>query len=481
MKKINWKIPILIFLFPLLTLQFEGCSVNPATGKRSLSLISESQEIDIGKDADQQIVASMGLYEDQQLQSYVEMLGKSLASKSERPNLPWTFRVIDDPVVNAFALPGGFIYITRGILSHMNSEAELVGVLGHEIGHVTAKHSVNRISTMQLTQIGFGIAMIARPELQQYSQFAELGFGLLFLKFSRDDERQADELGLRYMVKENHDPREMAQVMRTLQRASQAAGGGGIPQWLSTHPDPQNRVELINSQIEKMDIDLDKTVVNREEFLSRLDNMTFGNNPREGYFVGNTFNHPELQFSFNFPQGWNTINQKQAVIGISPKEDAIIQISLAAQNAPEQAANTFFAQQGISAANQQQLNINGMPSYKGNFTAQTEQGNLYGDATFISYGGRVYQVLSYTSQQLWNNYSAAIGGAINSFNRVTDQQILNVQPQRLRIVTLDQDMTLQEFYQRFPSVVPVETLAMINQVNTGDRLAKGQRVKQVVQ
>jgi predicted Zn-dependent protease len=480
MNSLKWKLYIVLFLFPVATLQFDGCSRNPATGERNLNLVSESQEIQMGKEADQQITASMGIYQNQQLQNYVETLGKSLAAKSERPNLPWTFRVIDDPVVNAFALPGGYIYVTRGILSHMNSEAELVGVLGHEIGHVTAKHSVQRISSAQLTQIGFGVAMILKPELQQYSQFAELGVGLLFLKFGRDDERQADELGLRYMVKENHDPRQMAEVMRTLQRVGEQSGGGAIPQWLSTHPDPENRIELINSRINEMNVNPQNMIVRREEYLALLENMTFGNDPRQGYFQGNTFYHPELQFSFNFPQGWSTINQQQAVIGISQNEDAIIQISLTDQKSPDQAANTFFAQQGISAANQQALNINGMQSYRGNFAAQTEQGNLYGDATFISYGGRVYQILSYSSQQQWNSYSGAIAGSIGSFNRVTDPNVLNVQPNKLKIVTLPQDMTLQEFNQKYPSVVPIETIALINQVNAGDKLTKGQKVKQVI-
>jgi predicted Zn-dependent protease len=479
MKK-NWKIYLFLFLFPIATLQFEGCAKNPATGERNLSLVSESQEIQMGKEADQQIVASMGLYEDPQLQSYVEALGKDMASKSERPNLPWTFRVIDDPVVNAFALPGGFIYVTRGILSHLNSEAELAGVLGHEIGHVTAKHSVSQISKQQLAQIGFGVAMVVKPELQQYSQFAQLGMGLLFLKFGRDDEREADELGIRYMLKTNDDPREMANVMRTLQKVSQEAGGGGIPQWLSTHPDPANRIDLINKNIQESQVDFTNKKVNREEYLAKLNNLTFGDNPREGYFVGNTFYHPELQFSFVFPSGWKTINQKQAVIAISPKEDAIMQISLAQGNSPDQAAATFFSQQGISAANQQPININGLQSYRGNFAAQTDQGQLYGDATFIPFGGKVYQVLSYTSQQLWNNYNAAIGGSVTTFNKVTDQQVLNVQPQKLRIVKVDSDMTLAEFNQKNPSNIPIETLALINQMNPGDRLTKGQMVKQVV-
>jgi len=482
MYRIYIKHYLLIILISFTTLYYNGCAYNPATGERNLNLISESQEIQMGREADQQISASMGIYEDPQLQSYVDKLGKEIAVKSERPNLPWTFRVIDDPVVNAFALPGGYIYVTRGILSHLQNEAELAGVLGHEIGHVTAKHSVTRISEQQLTQFGFGLAMVLKPELQQYSQFAEIGLGLLFLKFSRDDERQADQLGLRYMTNINNDPREMANVMQTLKRVSDQSGnGGGIPLWLSTHPDPANRIELINSKLNQMQVNYAVTTKNQNEYLTRLNNMIFGDNPREGYFVGNTFYQPELQFSFVFPSGWNTVNQKQAVAAISTNQDAIIQISLSDKTSSEQAAAAFFQQQGISSSNRQQLNINGFASSKGNFSAQTEQGNLYGDATFISYGGKVYQILSYTSQQLWNNYGGTMVSSVNSFNKVTDPNILNVKPHKLKIVKLDSDMTVQQFYQKYPSIVPVEKVALINQVNVGDKFVKGQLVKQIVE
>ena len=129
-----------------------GCATNPATGKKQISLISEQQEIQIGKETDEEIVASMGLYDDS-MQSYIQELGESLASTSERPGLPWTFRVVDDPIVNAFALPGGYIYITRGIMAHMNSEVELAGVVGHEIGHVAARHAAQQdVRGMQLGQ-----------------------------------------------------------------------------------------------------------------------------------------------------------------------------------------------------------------------------------------------------------------------------------------------------------------------------------------
>ncbi|MCK4924176.1 MAG: M48 family metalloprotease, partial [Spirochaetes bacterium] len=228
-----------------LSLFLTGCATNPATGERHFNLFSESQEIQMGRDADEQISASLGLYPDQELAEYVEDLGLRLAANSERPNLPWTFRVLDDPTVNAFALPGGYIYVTRGILTYLSSEAELAGVVGHEIGHVTAQHSVHRMSSQQLAQLGLGVGMVLAPELQRFGQLASTGLGLMFLKFGRDDETQADELGLRYMGREDYDAEEMVRVMAMLDGVSQSSGGGRIPEWLSTHPDPGNRREHI--------------------------------------------------------------------------------------------------------------------------------------------------------------------------------------------------------------------------------------------
>src|SRR5438270_6520243 len=152
-----------------------GCATNPATGARQIMLISESQEIAMGRDYDNQVVASIGLYPDSGLQRYLQQFGARLAATSERPNLPWSFRVVDDPVVNAFALPGGYIYVTRGILAHLNSEAELAGVVGHEIGHVTARHSVSQLSKQQLAQIGLAVGTIASPDFERFAGLASAG------------------------------------------------------------------------------------------------------------------------------------------------------------------------------------------------------------------------------------------------------------------------------------------------------------------
>ena len=165
-----------------------SCATNPATGRRQLSLVSERQEITMGFQNDTGIVQQLGVYPDSGLQRYVRGLGEKLAAVSERPSLPWSFRVVDDPVVNAFAVPGGFIYVTRGLLAHMNSEAQLAAVLGHEIGHVTARHSVEQLSRAQLAQVGLGVGMVFSETVRQYGQVAGAGLGVLFLKFGRDDE-----------------------------------------------------------------------------------------------------------------------------------------------------------------------------------------------------------------------------------------------------------------------------------------------------
>src|SRR5512145_1356874 len=269
-----------------------ACATNPATGGRMLALVSESQEIAMGKEADPAIAAQMGLVDDTALQRYVAGLGARVAAVGERPHLPWTFRVVDDPIVNAFALPGGFIYVSRGILAHFNSEAELASVLGHEIGHVTARHSVQQISKQQLGQLGLGVAQIAAPKLGGILNVAAAGMELLFLKFSRDDESQADQLGLRYMRRAGYDPREMVKVYKMLERVSAAAGGSNVPAWASTHPNPVDRQARINTTVAAIPADSLGTTVRRPEYLRRVDGIVFGADPREGFFQDGQFYHP---------------------------------------------------------------------------------------------------------------------------------------------------------------------------------------------
>jgi predicted Zn-dependent protease len=414
-----------------------ACATNPATGKRQLSLVGERQEIEMGRDAAEEVRAGIGVYSDARLQSYVSDLGHRLAAVSERPQLEWSFQVVDDAAVNAFALPGGFIYVTRGLLAHINSEAELAGVMGHEIGHVTARHSVNQISKSQIATLGLGLGMILKPELQQYGQIGQAGLGLLMLKYGRDDENQADELGLRYMTRAGYDPRAMTDVMTMLGRVSEAENAGRVPNWLSTHPSPSDRAERVATEIRKDGLRTGGTIQS-EGYLRRIDGLVFGPDPREGFFRDNRFYHPALAFQMDFPKGFETSNQKQAVGAISPRRDAT--------------------------------------TYE--FAATAGQTPVRGQAAFVEHGGHVFQILGYAAATTWSQYDDAFDDAIGSFARLTDRRYLDVEPLRLKILPASRMTSLDEIARRSP--VDRRTLLLINGVEGGDSLAGHPYVKTIV-
>jgi predicted Zn-dependent protease len=463
-----------------LVLLFAACATNPATGRREISLVSESQEIAMGQEADPVITAQMGgLYPDSALQQYTRAIGLSMANSSERPNLPWSFKVLDDDLINAFALPGGFIYVTRGILAHMNSEAELAGVLGHEIGHVTARHSASQMTRAQLAQLGLGVGMIFSETIRGVGEAASAGLQLLFLKFGRDDERESDELGFRYMTREQYDPNGMTAVMRMLDATSPAPADGGVPNWLSTHPDPGDRVQANEARIAAANTDFSNYTVDRAGFLQQLDDVVFGEDPRQGYFIGQRFLHPTLAFELLFPQGWPVQNSTLAVQSMSPSQDAAMSLSFAQTASAAEAARAFSTMEGMTIVGQRNESPNGIATQLLEFRAQTQQGQLSGYAAFFEYGGAVYQILGYGTAQGFNTHQNALLNGVRSFRRLTDQRYTNVAPHRVDIVTLPSAMTFSEFMQRYPSSVPAEQIARINQVAADERLPAGRLMKRV--
>ena len=457
-----------------------GCATNPVTGQRQLSLVSEGQEIQMGRDGAAQVEAQIGLVEDAALQQYVQRIGRSLAATSERPNLPWNFGVVNDPTPNAFALPGGFIYVTRGLLPLMENEAELATVIGHEIGHVTAKHSVTQMSNAQLAQIGLGLGSILAPGVaDRVGGLAGAGLQLLFLKYGRDDERQADELGFNYALANRYDVREMADVFVALGRTGEAAGQSPIPTWAASHPSSGERVETARARAAALPANTGALNSNEAEFNTRLDNMIYGENPREGFFRNGVFLHPDLKFQIAFPQGWQTQNTTQAVFAGSPQQDAVMQLTLA-QGTAAQAAQQFASQQGLQVLQSSQQNINGNPGAVVAFQATTQDGAVRGLVGFVTYGGSTYQVLGYSTAQRYGAYERTFANVIGSFNRLTDAAALNVQPRRLDTIRLDRAMTLSAFNQRYPSTIPMAELAIINQVEgASSTLPSGSYAKRV--
>ena len=457
-----------------------ACATNPVTGRRQLALISESQEIQMGRQGSTEVEQSIGLVQDQALQDYVQRVGATMASVSERPQLPWQFRVLDDPQPNAFALPGGYIYITRGLLGLMDSEAELASVLGHEIAHVTARHSVSMISRAQLTQLGMGLGMVLFPSLARFGDLAGTGMQLLFLRYGRDAERQSDELGFGYALRQGYAVAEMAEVFAKLDRAGDETGRSALPSWLSTHPAEPERIRAVQQRLASVPTE-QATRTEREPFLTRIDGMVFGDDPRQGFFRDGLFLHPELRFQMAFPTGWRTQNLPQSVTAMSPQQDGAIQLTLARSPSADAAAQQFFASQAVRPGYVSRQDVHGKRAVVGSFQAQTQQGIIAGVAGFIEHRGTVYQVLTMSPSGSFRRYEGLFRQVINSFAEVNDPSVLNVRPNRLDVVRLPRAMTLADFHRAYPSVVPLEQIALINGVeNAATVLPSGMLVKRVV-
>lgn len=468
---------IIVFAFLIC---LSSCATNPVSGKPELALVSESQEIDIGRQSAAAAESQLGLVADQQLQNYVQSVGMPLAQGSERTALPWAFQVVDDPTPNAFAAPGGFIFVTRGLLVLMSNEAELASVLGHEIGHVTARHSVKRMSQQQLAQIGLGVGSMISPTLAKFGGIATSGLQVLFLSYGREDERQADDLGFGYALDENYDVREMVNVFSSLQHSAKLAGHSAVPDWQSSHPNPAERIVRIEQKLESLPNATPARRIGEREYLSQIDGLMYGENPRNGYFESNHFVHPELAFQLDMPSGWKTQNMAQYVIGGSPDNDAMIQLSLV-QGGRSEASDTFFAQQGLKRGRVGSEQVNGLGAIVGHFEAQTEQGVLGGIAAFITLDNNTYRLLAYTPAEKLSGYESTFTRSIHSFNRLTDRDALARQPDRLKILELPETMTLSQFNRRYPSTISLEELALINQVSGPEsRMSSGTLVKQVI-
>jgi predicted Zn-dependent protease len=454
-----------------------GCALNPLTGERNFSLIGEGQEIEMGKEAAAEVAQTVGIYADAKAQRYVTELGQQLSAASERPKLPWTFQVVDDPVVNAFALPGGYIFVTRGLMTHLGSEAQLAAVMGHEIGHVTGRHSVRMISKATVGQALLGVGMVFSETLRSVGQLGMAGLSLLFLKYGRDAEREADELGYRYALNTGYDVRSMPDVFATLKRVGEASGQSRLPNWMSTHPAPDERIQRIQKLIAERTPPPGR--VDRDEFLAVTDGMVFGTDPRQGFFDGGVFKHPEMRFQIAVPAGWKSQNLSQALVAESPQGNAGIQLSLGKAEPPAQALEKFASQQAITGVERIDARVAGAPAAAARFAAKTEGGEVRGVVTYFTYQNRTFQILGLAAPDVFASQEGVFREVTGSFGPLTDPAALAVRPARLKVVVVDRATTFTDFVSRYPSGLPVEKLAIINQLDAGAHLQPGQKIKVV--
>lgn len=477
-RAIGWLVPL-----SLLVAVVVGCAVNPVTGRRELSLVSPQQELAIGGEGYKAAVAEYGLYGDAALQAYVNEVGQKVAAASHLPGLAWHFTVLDDPSVNAFAMPGGYIYITRGILAHLNSEAQLAGVLGHEIGHVTHRHTAEQMTQQQLYGLGLGVASIASKTVAKYSDLAQQGLGLLFLKYSRDDETEADELGVSYAAAAGYDPREIPATYAMLKRVSDQAGQR-LPGFLSTHPDPGNREVTTTALAQRAAQGRADLVVNGRSYVQRLDGLAFGEDPRQGYFVGEVFYHPALRFQMTLPAGWKYQNSRAALAAQEPSQKAVMQLTLADAGtlSPEAFAQRLVTGGKVAEARGRGETIGGFPAWVGRLSIPQENA-----AAAVMTAGWVrradtlmFQVLG-RSQQPGDADDGRILASLRSIRALSDAARLNVTSDRVKVEKVAATGTLQATLEKL-GAAPAQfgTDALINNLELDETVRAGTVLKRIV-
>ena len=471
-----------------------GCATNPVTGAREFALITEGQEVAIGRDADEQIREQMGVYDSPALQGYVADLGHRLAMLSHRPNLPWQFTVVDSPAVNAFALPGGYIYLTRGILAYLGDEAELAGVLGHEIGHVTARHSVQAYTRATGAQLGLLMGQIFVPAMRSnpygmpgMTDAAGYGIGLLLLKFGRDDEIQADRLGAEYAAGGGWHPAGVAGMLSTLGRINDASDRRGVPNWLSTHPEPTARVADVGPTVDRLleTVDASGLRVDRTGYLERIVGMRFGDNPEEGIARGREFVHPVLRIGVEFPAGWEIRNSDTVVVASRQDRAAYMALQLAeeGQAATLEALARRETPRDARNVAARDATINGLDAHIRSYQRDVDDiGPAAVRVAYVRHEGRVYVLGSVVPVADLTRLERAVDRSIGSFRALSAEEAASIVPHEIALYEAVAGDTWERIAQRAGGdLVPAETLAIMNGRAPDEQPAAGDRLKIVVQ
>lgn len=477
---------ILIWLSASLLIS-NSCAVNPVTGKKQIVLMSESQEIAMGAAADPEILAQYGRYEDKILQDFITQKGNEMAAISHRPDLKYEFKIVDSEVLNAFAVPGGYVYFTRGIMAHFNNEAEFAGVLGHEIGHITARHSVSQQSKAILGQVGLIGSMILVPQVAEFAEPLSEGLGLLFLKFGRDAERQSDELGVEYSSKIGYDAKEMAGFFKTLERQSSGSESAELPDFLSTHPNPGDRNIAVSKLSDewKKKLNLIDPKVSRESYLKKIEGLIYGEDPKQGFLENDVFYHPVLKFQLNTPKGWNYQNKPQE-LEFAPKDGkAILIMTLIPGKSLEEAASNVVEKNNLQVLESNQITVNGLNALSILADVKVEQQKQQQQAPtvrtlsyLIQYNDNIYHILGASSVTDFNSYSENFLQTMKNFKELKDASKLNKQPERIRIKPVKQSGTLKQALNSYNMPEKKqEEISLLNGMLLTDKVLAGSLIK----
>ena len=450
--------------------------------------MSEAQEIALGQQSDPSIIAQFGLYDNEEIQQFIEERGQEMAAISHRSGLDYEFKVLDSPVVNAFAVPGGYVYFTRGILAHFNNEAQFAGVLGHEIGHVAARHSAQQYTKQMLTQVAFIGGMIASEKFRNMAGDAMQGMQLLFMKFSRSDESESDYLGVQYSCEVGYDSHHMADFFKTLSRLSTDEDGNRIPEFMSTHPDPGRRYQEVNRMTDAWEQEngTSNSKVNRDSYLDMIDGLVYGEDPRQGYVENNIFYQPELKFEYPIPKNWDYVNSPSQVQMAPKNGDALMILTLSGEKTLPAATQQLTEQYQLKINRQQDMTVNGLPAY--GLVADLPQqdpstgqsADLKVQAILIEYNELIYVFLGLTTPDKFATYEPIFDNTMMNFKELKDQSKMVVYPEILKITPVTKTTTVQQFL--IDHNVPKERhkeLSILNGKELSEIINSGERLKLV--
>ena len=456
-----------------------ACATNPVTGGSDFVLMSEDQEISLGQKYNSEILEEMPAYPDPVLEELVQRVGKKLASHSHRPELNYHFTIIDSAQVNAFALPGGYIYITRGMLAYLNSEAELAAVLGHEIGHVTARHSVRQQSTTAVTGI-LGAVLAASTGIQGADSLTNIAGTAIVRGYGREHELEADRLGAEYLARSGYDPEAMLQVVSILKNqeafetvvAKKEGRQANVYHGLfSTHPDNDARFREVITAAKKYKTD-STSRIGRDSYLLRLDGLTFGDSEREGVVRDNHFYHRELDISLTFPTGWKINNQTSRVIATPKAKDGLIQLTM--DSPDKKITPKQFMQQHLKLNNLRQgktFSANGLKGYTAVATGNTPFGQRRIRYVVVNRNNKAY-IFAGTARgtDQASKYDADILATAKSLHPLTQSEKKLATGKKLDIIRAPQGATWASLARRSPITnYPEDQLRLLNdQYPTGE-------------
>jgi predicted Zn-dependent protease len=459
------------------------CAQNPVTGDKDFVLMSEQQEIQMGAQAHQDVLKEYAALDNPGLQAYVNGVGQRLAKQSHRPNLQWHFTVVDSPDVNAFALPGGYVYITRGIMAYLNSEAELAGVVGHEIGHVTARHGVRQQSTATAVGLGAVLGSILVPGmnnqagaslLQTLAQAWTSGYG-------REHELESDRLGAQYLAKTGYNPQAMIEVIGVLKNqelfaAEQAKRDGRKPRTyhgtFDSHPSNDARLKQVVGEAGKY------TVANprdgRGEYLQKMAGVYFGDSPEQGVIRGNALLHEKLGLAIQFPPGWRVQNRPDRVLALSPKGDALVEL----QQGPKSDKPLDTLKKGLKLDAGARYDSGNLSGYPAAFVAGAQQGKPVVVAAVV-FNGTQYLIAGMAKDKpVYDRERSTLRASINSFRAITPAEKLAARPHVLQLITAQAGTTMAGLARQSPLGADAESqLRLMNDLYPSGEPKPGQLLK----